>query len=280
MAFNPIPIVAVAVGITLLLRKGGGASQDEPMPEPEPEPLPEPEPEPAPEPETPTKSAVARAAKYKRIPKGYQLPDGITHSDIWVSSDCQAAVMGRDYEPFTNVADGEDPALFWSTYAQGARPDYGPEEAVEKSAAMAFTEMALKTPQSYGTAPCGDQVPDIDEINTYQEYSQAWTDLRNRKLGLAELYDEIYDRTRSAMMREWANSDPDSAYAFQVGEYAQWAKSNFPNASLEDQTDEAYGRWKDKFDDADMPDVLDPNNPDHATYIQLWIDLRDSIASL
>jgi hypothetical protein len=289
MAFNALPIVAVAVAVTLLLRKGGEATSEtvKPEPEPEPEPSPDPDPDPAPKP-APTKSEVARAAQWKLIPRGYALPDGITHKDIWVSSDCQAAVMGRDWEPTKRFGDtgnfnpDQSARAIWNRYAEGAPPIEG--VGGDLSHVEGFSAVLMNDTQSYGTAPC--EMPSPSDFDTAEEWGNEIGRLQNQKPALMDLYDQVYDRVESEMMYAWALADWDAYVDFQVARTAQWAKVNHPNLSLEDQTDEAYGRMKQKFVAFDpdyepsFPDVLDPNNPDHEGAIQLWIDLRDSIASL
>lgn len=232
-----------------------------------------------------TKAQVRAGLQWKLLPSGYDIPNDMGHNEIWVSEDCEAAVVGRDWTPILNYKDKLwSPASFWDEFADGDRPNEPTGSNDGSSAAAFYTTSVID--QNNENFDCMEKLPNPSEFDDNQEYGDAWTDLRNSAPGLAELYDFIYSElVGGPMMAAWQNADPQAWFDYQVLRVAKWAHLNYASMSVTDQTDEAYKLFNDQIGDLSgegitAPAVLDPDNPDHEVYVQLWLDLRDAIQAL
>jgi hypothetical protein len=294
---NPLPIIAIA-GVVALMLSGKKSRDGEVEPEPEPKPGGTPDPKPSEQSEWERRREVLDNLMWSSFPAGYSLPDDMTHGDIWVSIDCEGAAMGRDWKPEIGVGAGVyGPAEFWSEFAQGVRPNYGAQEELTKSAVMAFTERALRTRQEFGNLECVDAIPNPEEFDNYSDYANAWTALRNSRPGLAALWDHVYyNHVIGPMMDRWGDADPEAWNEYHVDRTARLARSMLPQEGEAAQIERAYEiATRSELPNCDVPwvvcgwavdegavapKVIDPNNPEHDPYKELWLELRGRIQQL
>jgi len=232
-----------------------------------------------------TRDEVRAALQWKTIPSGYDIPEEMEHNELWVSDDCEAAAMGRDWTPVIEI-DGTlyDPAAYWREWGDGARPNYSGERQLDASSVMQFTTMAIMNHDP--NLPCRGEIPLPADFSTHDEYAAAWTDFRNDNPGMSGrtmedrgLFDEIYyNHVMEPMMAAWHDEDPEAWTDYKLDEMAAWAVQNYPNEDLTEQTDQAYFEWI--KGDADAPHTIDPGNPAHDFYKELWLSLREAIQNV
>jgi hypothetical protein len=235
-----------------------------------------------------TRDEVRAALQWRSIPSGYDIPVEMEHNELWVSEDCEAAAMGRDWSPVIEV-DGTlyDPAAYWREWGGGVRPNQGAQSSSDPpqaSSVMQFTIMAIMNHSP--TLPCRGEIPRPEDYSTHEEYATAWTDFKAANPGMSGrtmdergLFDEIYyNHVTEPMMAAWHDEDPEAWTDYKLDQMAAWAVREHPNEDLTEQTDQAYFEWI--KDDSDAPRVIDPQNPAHNYYKELWLSLREAIQDL
>jgi len=223
---------------------------------------------------------IVAEALWKKWPAGSELGSpGVQygHQVMYVSEDCEAALIGRDWEPVIEFKEKlYDPASFWREFADGMRPNEVIEE-LGVSNVRWFTDKLLKNRGVY--IECEVEVPKRGDYASDEEYGNAWTAYLNASRAFAHLFHEIYDRhVKYPMMSAWAQDDPDAYMDYQLFEMAEWAVDKYPNEDVTEQTDQAYFNWIEDIEGA--PKVLDPDNPAHEDFIDLWVQLNEAIKSL
>jgi hypothetical protein len=242
--------------------------------------------------------------RWKRLPAGYELPDGMTHEDIWVSADCQAAAIGRDWKPEIKVgAEWYEPAEFWSTFGEGRPPLEGNAQGLwdageqRNSDVAVYAVRSLTKLQEYGEVGCADEIPNVRDFDTREEFMDAWNTFNTSKLGLASLYAQIaYADIGPPMLERWEEADPDAWTDWHLNRTAKNAIAAQPNGTENEQTGIAYEfavrqdydpcahpwvicGWAVEEGEV-APEVIDPSNPAHEPFKQLWLDLNEKIQEL
>jgi len=229
-----------------------------------------------------SKQEVLAGLQWKMLPAGYDISSQMRHNELWTSDDCEAAAIGRDWQPIVSVNDKlYTPASFWQELAGGTPPHVPTTDSVGSSAMMAFAEKVLSQDLEY---ECSGHVPLSRDYDNNEDFGNAWTDFRNAYPALAALYDEIYEKHIAPQMSgAWYEVDPDGYSDYQVERMAKWAVNAYPNEDVTEQTDQAYFRFVKSFDfdsDDEAPDVLDPSNPAHQVWIEVWLALNEAIKDL
>ena len=235
-----------------------------------------------------TLQEVKNGLQWKLLPAGYNIPastptsSGMVHNDIWVSDDCEAAAIGRDWRPIVSLSDKlYTPDSFWKELSGGTPPHVAATASNGSSAMMMFAERIFAQDVE---SDCAGHIPRSKDFNNNEDFGNAWTDLRNSYPALAALYDEIYEEhVAPPMLAAWYQVDPEGYAGFQIERMARWAVFTHPNEDVTEQTDQAYFHYVEGFDfegGEQAPAVLDPSNPDHEMWIDLWLELKSAIQAL
>lgn len=230
-----------------------------------------------------THADIVKEAQWKKWPAGTDEDVLLNktynrgHNIIFASEDCEAALIGRDWNPVISFEDKlYDPASYWRAFAEGVRPNEVVED-IGGSHVRWFTDRLFKNRNAI--IECEVEVPRRTDYEQGVEFDNAWTAYLNESRALAYLNQQVYRlHVKEPMMAAWAEDDPDAYMEYQLHEMAEWAVDKYPNEDVTEQTDQAYFSWIEGYDDA--PGELDPDNPEHEDFIDLWVQLNEMIKSL
>jgi hypothetical protein len=231
-----------------------------------------------------SEEVIAEAA-WKRMAPGADATQADAHNVIWASDDCESALIGRDWKPVIEF-EGKlyDPGSFWTEFAEGERPNKKLDALNGDSNVSWFTERVFNRNHSNSQMYCDIKVPKRSDFSSEEAYGNGWTDFLNTYPGVAELYFKIYnDYVGFPMIAAWAYADPEGYEEYEIGDAARKAVSQFPNENETEQTDQGYFMFIDgiaEIGGVAPPQVLNPDDPGHQPFIDIWLRIRDAIRDL
>jgi len=215
------------------------------------------------------------------------IPPGFSHDQLYISEDCSLFLIGRDWEP-TVITDGEDnvvtdgtstdgstvhtPTSWYDKYGDGGDPTYSGEDQMQISVALDFTDSFFLYNNCYET------IPHKHYYTTREEYDNAWTAFLNTNAALRDGFFEVYyNRVEAPMLDAWEKADPDGFALYAIGRAVDSVLQANPTLSnVIELTDIAYVILTE--DDPSAPTVIDPQNPSHQEYKDLWLAIQDMVA--
>jgi hypothetical protein len=221
---------------------------------------------------------LALVEDYK-LPAGYEAPEEFSAASLWVAPDCGAWILGKQFKaqtllakPFIDglfaaaAADRPDllkrPPSTWSAVAWNAG-----EKPTWPSPSVPFVKAALEDLYGGAYVACAQGVPEPSDFSSEENWLQAWTAFSQEKPVLYALIYNLATWSRDFFDAEWETQYPDEADEFWERKWAQDSLAQADNT--EDRTDWAYHH---AF--PDCPEVIDPNNPQHAECMQAWLRIR------
>jgi hypothetical protein len=191
----------------------------------------------------PTAQEFVNQAQDKYLPAGYTMPTGVyDHGALWVSDDCRAWVMGRDWD-MTNA--GYDAGQFWFENDIEWIPMY-PRGQVD------FPEQA--TANYYGREimfgikeDCYPLIPDPENFADFSSYKAMRESLAVDDPGVYKLWRALSDIASSNMYQRLlqeknGGNAPDQLLNRWGAQRVvmRWINGQYPNATLDDLANEAY----------------------------------------
>ena len=255
------------------------------------------------------KDEVRKNLAAKNLPSGYDIPDGFGDNDAWVSDDCKAFAIGRNF--FTSHIDNAKKVYIDILDQLMSSGDSGresiavfshPEEwdartLVEYEVEAGFDTPGLVWARSRLPADCAALVPSAKDYSTgqWRDYNNAWQTFSQTHPALADFVTQMAQFADQQMGDVWQEAaiDPegemlfvDEIYDFDLagepftaGEgydmrmLVREVLQDLPEASVGDVTNEVYARMNALT--GTCPDVIQANNPDHAYCKALWLLMRD-----
>lgn len=209
-------------------------------------------------------------------------PANIDEKQIWISNDCTNWGIRKGYDfslpekylypDPVNPDKLTTPAQYWDKVGSTLSP-----------APIYIANLPMDTPHAAIAAnifdyfsPCDISPPRRKQFNTYGEYKIVRTKFAETPLG--KLFEYINDRVKKLMLASWDKKYPGDAEkgTGAAGEtlkaWAMWAIKTNPNLSnFTKLTDIAYAELA---KDAGFPKKLNPENPDHKPYVNVWTRLN------
>lgn len=224
-----------------------------------------------------------------RLPEGYSLPD-LSEDDwrraLWVSDDCKAWALGKDfkdtvladylpefYGAYVELAMADDPVLAvvppddWVRFQVGE----GTLGGYVEDPAKAGVARALLTYAGGRFAHCAEGLPEASDYQTGEEYLMAWEGYLQDNPNFYTLFYRLWQYSKDLMEALWEDSYPDQATEWVEREWALDAADQ-QGLDVEDMTDWAYHHAYPQ-----CPEVIDPNNPEHAECQAAYLRLRDYV---
>lgn len=208
-----------------------------------------------------------------------EAPAIISADNLWISQTCQSWGIGKNFEGRlpakfidSNYTDPEifiSPIEFWAGKDGSPTPHYIahlPDDTI-------YRKWARNLIQYYSGGNCGNEIPRRKNYPSYQSFDMALQTFEETPIG--QLYKTLYRQIGNAMYKSWASDFANKALEEDLRYGALWAAKNFPNLSVNDQTDEAYKKLFEN--DPKAPKILNPNNPAHKEYVNAWINLKQWI---
>jgi len=303
---GPSPLLLVAgVGALLFLMKSG-EDEDEPKPLPDVEPKPgdpdedepppkedEPPPkedEPPPKEDEPPPDDIIEdeevpaqeafdALSFKRKDGKAEkvtvddIPEGFDHASLFISEDCSVFIIGRDWKPFVLANNTPySPEAWYLEFGNGKRPTDQGAAQMDVSVVLDYAD------RLFSDKNCYEKIPNKRNYQVREEYDNAFTHFLNSEPSLRDGFFEVYyERVTPPMMDAWADVDPEGYEQYAIEHMVDEVFKDYPTLDdVDDLTEIAYERLT--KEDPDAPALIDPQNPDHEEYEQLWLAIRDAVA--
>lgn len=205
------------------------------------------------------------------------------YNTIWFSKDCKAVLFTPDWEPKVKALDGStnmiDAQEFWRQYSNEivgypATPsdDYSGDNPPD----VFFTRTNI---MYWSDSDCAEQIPDFYAYATMEDLDNAWTAFYTKDSAVVQAYSFVIQKhAYEQMLEAFAEETPNAFYEWAVRDYARLAVAATDSEDLNEITDAAYFDFT--TENPDAPKKLDPDDPSHEQYIQLWMDLYEAIEEI
>lgn len=204
-------------------------------------------------------------------------PANVDEKKIWISNDCMDWGVRKTYdfslpekflyEKPLNPEKLTTPSQYWDKV--GA--DMSPAPVYIANLPVDSPHAAIAANIVDYFAPCNISPPRRKQFKTYGEYKIIRSKFAETPLG--KLFEYLNAKVKDLMLASWSKKYPDAARGETLRAWALWAIKNNPNQNdFGKLTDIAYIGLAEQVPDA--PKKLDPKNPDHKPYIDLWMRLN------
>lgn len=277
------PLILIGLGVALFAvagrKKKPSKNGTKELPPPEPEPDPD----------------VRDELAGSNLPGGTDIPSGMGHADAWVSDDCQAWAIGRDFF----ASHGDEVEDYYDDLVQGYL-DTGNAALAELviythpsewdvrtfvEGAYTYDTPAMQWVREQLPLDCQKLVPEPQDFETFAAYDQAWATFAAQNPVLSEYVTVLAEFADDVLAELWMAEYGNEVYFEVAGEpitaFMEYEHRSVirdvlgeaPDQSIEDVTDEAYARL---YSDLEIcPEVIDPDNPEHQFCQEIWLRLRD-----
>src|SRR5574338_1682920 len=200
-------------------------------------------------------------------------------TDLWISKTCNSWGIGKQfagllpakyvYENAPNQDELISP-IQWYLSSTTKTMTPVPHYVANLEQDLPYRSWARNLIIYYSGGSCGN-IPRRKDFKSYKEFETVLQKFITQT-NTGKLYKDLYTLIGNWLLTAWKEAYP-SEYADETLKYwALWAIRNFPNATMDNQTDEAY---KKAFaDDKNAPKKIDVNNPNHEIYKDAWVWIK------